>query len=92
MKTYKYFHNSENSFLSIYTSIIIGNYFQNILEAETWIYDLKEANRNSSNNPTWFKLYSFKDRYGVESLTPMELDKLTHKLATDRSLLEEYSR
>jgi hypothetical protein len=64
----------------------------NILEAETWIYDLKEANKNSSNSPAWFKLYSFKDEYGVESLTPIELDKLTHKLATDRSLLEGYSR
>jgi hypothetical protein len=92
MKTYKHFHNNDNSFLSIKALIIIGNYFQNVLEAETWIYDLQEANKNSSNNPAWFKLYSFKDEYGVESLTPTELDKLTHKLATNRSLLEGYSR
>jgi hypothetical protein len=28
----------------------------------------------------------------VESLTPKEMDKLMHRLAANRSLLEEYSR
>jgi sphingomyelin phosphodiesterase len=65
---------------------------QNILDIETWIFNLTEANTNANANPTWFKLYSFKDAYGVQSLTPTEMDKLIHKLAANRSLLEEYSR
>jgi len=65
---------------------------QNILDSETWIFNLTEANTHANVNPTWFKLYSFKDAYGVQSLTPTEMDKLTHKLAANRSLLEKYSR
>jgi hypothetical protein len=71
---------------------ITVNYFQNILDSETWIFNLTKANTNASVNPAWFKLYSFKDIYGVASLTPTEMDKLTHRLAANRSLLEEYSR
>jgi len=63
----------------------------NLLDGETWIFDLKEANKNSSISPTWFKIYSYQSEYGVESLTPTELDKLTHRLAADRTLLQRYA-
>lgn len=53
---------------------------------------MTKANTNATVNPDWFKLFSFKDIYGVESVTPIEMDKLTHRLAANRSLLEEYSR
>ncbi|PNF14903.1 hypothetical protein B7P43_G04321 [Cryptotermes secundus] len=78
-----------NSNYKIYT---VDSATYNILDSETWIFNLTKANTNASVNPTWFKLYSFKDIYGVESLTPTEMDKLTHRLAANRSLLEEYSR
>jgi hypothetical protein len=71
---------------------VFYHYFQNIINSETWVFNLTKANTNATVNPDWFKLYSFKDIYGVESLTPTEMDKLTHRLAANRSLLEEYSR
>jgi hypothetical protein len=70
----------------------IGNYLQNILNSESWIFNLDEANKNPIVNPTWSRLYSFKDVFGVESQTAIEMEKLTHKLAANRSLLQEYSR
>lgn len=83
----------EQLFLNINLNWTInGNYFQGILNSESWIFHLTEANKDNSVNPTWFKLYSFKDEYGVESLSPIELDKLTHKLAGNSSLIQEYSR
>jgi hypothetical protein len=72
--------------------IVILHYLQNILDTESWIFDLNEANKNASQNPTWFKSYSFKEEYGVGSLNAIELHKLTHKLAENRSLLQKYSR
>jgi hypothetical protein len=72
--------------------IVILHYLQNILDAESWIFNLNEANTNTSQNPTWFKSYSFKEEYGVGSLSAIELDKLTHILAGNISLLQKYSR
>ncbi|XP_069688528.1 sphingomyelin phosphodiesterase-like isoform X2 [Periplaneta americana] len=63
-----------------------------VLDSETWIFNLTEANLNGNMTPNWFKSYSFKEAYGVESLTPTEMDKLIHKMATNSSLLEQYYR
>lgn len=63
-----------------------------ILDSETWIYNLTEANLKGNATPKWFKLYSFKEAYGVESLSPTSLDRLVQNMATNRSLLEQYSR
>jgi hypothetical protein len=65
---------------------------QEILDSETWIYNLTEANMNGNATPNWVKLYSFKDTYGVESLSPTSLDRLVQNMATNISLLEQYSR
>lgn len=73
-------------------SIVFWYYLQHIIDTESWIFKLSEANTNASLNPSWFKLYSFKEEYGVGSLNATELDKLTHKLAGNRSLLQKYAR
>jgi hypothetical protein len=65
---------------------------QDILDGETWIYNLTDANLKGNATPNWVKLYSFKEAYGVESLSPISLDRLVHNMATNRSLLEQYSR
>jgi hypothetical protein len=56
------------------------------------MYNLTEANLKGNATPDWVKLYSFKEAYGVESLSPTSLDKLVQNMATNRSLLEQYSR
>ncbi|KAJ4436564.1 hypothetical protein ANN_16597 [Periplaneta americana] len=64
----------------------------NILDIDTWIFNLTDANIHGNSTPTWFKLYSFQEAYGVPSLSPADLDVLTHKMATNVSLLQEYAR
>lgn len=78
-----------NSNYKIYS---VDSVTYDILDAESWIFNLTEANTNASLNPTWLKLYSFKEEYGVGSLNATELDTLTHKLAGNESLLQKYSR
>jgi hypothetical protein len=43
-------------------------------------------------DPAWFQQYSFKDVFGVESMDATEMEKLTHKLATNKTLLADYAR
>ncbi|PNF14909.1 hypothetical protein B7P43_G04318 [Cryptotermes secundus] len=75
-----------------YKSYKMDSATYNILDSETWIYNLTKANMNGNATPTWVKMYSFKEAYGVESLSPTSLDKLLQNMATNRSLLEQYSR
>jgi hypothetical protein len=69
-----------------------GNFLQNVINSESWIYRLAEANKNPSANPNWFQFYSFKDVFGVESMNTTEMEKLTHKLAKHHALLADYAR
>ncbi|KDR09868.1 Sphingomyelin phosphodiesterase [Zootermopsis nevadensis] len=64
----------------------------NVLNSESWTFDMVEANKYPYVNPNWNQLYSFQDVFGVESQTATEMEKLTHKLAVNRSLLHKYSR
>jgi hypothetical protein len=65
---------------------------QNVINSESWIYHLAEANKNPTVNPTWYQFYSFKDVLGVESMNATEMEKLTHKLAKHQDLLADYAR
>jgi hypothetical protein len=56
------------------------------------MYILAEANKNSSVDPNWFQVYSFKDVFGVQSMNAVEMATLTHKLAQNRTLIENYAR
>lgn len=58
-----------------------------ILDFETWIYNLTEANLTPDQNPRWFKEYSFKEEYGLKDLSPKSIDGLVKRFATDRELL-----
>jgi sphingomyelin phosphodiesterase len=48
------------------------------------------ANLTPDETPTWFKMYSFKEAYGVSSLEPVELDRLAHRMANDSSIMQQY--
>ncbi|XP_068081428.1 sphingomyelin phosphodiesterase-like isoform X1 [Anabrus simplex] len=63
-----------------------------VLDYETWIYNLTEANQNGKQKPKWYKLYSFRKAYGVKSMTPAALDELVHRMAAHHELLEQYQR
>lgn len=52
-------------------------YFQNILDHDTWIFNLTEANAAADQTtPRWFKEYSFREHYNVSSCSPAVLGVL----------------
>uniref|UniRef100_A0A914VBV9 Sphingomyelin phosphodiesterase n=1 Tax=Plectus sambesii TaxID=2011161 RepID=A0A914VBV9_9BILA len=73
---------------------IDGNYpgssFQ-ILDFEEWFLNLTEANANPSN-PTWQKLYSAKDEYGLSSMLPSEWNNMIERMKTDDALFDKYRK
>ncbi|KAJ8974387.1 hypothetical protein NQ317_006166 [Molorchus minor] len=82
------------------TTFSLGNPSYKIIEVdadtfvpwdiEEWTMDLAAANLDTENPPTWYKLYSFKDAYGVDSLEPSELDGLLQRMTKDHSLINQY--
>ncbi|XP_063920810.1 sphingomyelin phosphodiesterase-like [Zophobas morio] len=63
-----------------------------VLDYEEYTFNLTRANSNRTYSPEWYKLYSFKEAYGVENLMPSEVDKVLHRMATNHSLLDTYFR
>ncbi|XP_060525780.1 sphingomyelin phosphodiesterase-like [Cylas formicarius] len=59
---------------------------------EEWTFNLTDANTHPDTPPAWFKLYSFKEAYGVERLAPVALNDLLHLMARNHSLLTDYHR
>ncbi|XP_023725625.1 sphingomyelin phosphodiesterase [Cryptotermes secundus] len=78
-----------NSNYKVYT-VDPNNY--TVLNSESWMYILTDANKNPSEDPSWYQAYSFKDVFGVQSMSAIEMGNLTHTLAKNRPLLEEYAR
>ena len=58
-----------------------------IVDHETYIYNLTAANLN---NPSWFKLYSAKEAYGLESLRPKHLYEFVIRMAEDDQLFQKF--
>lgn len=63
---------------------------QQVIEHETWIYNLTEANLNASSSPKWFREYTFTDAYNVTNLSPASLDELMTSFASNRDLISTY--
>lgn len=61
-----------------------------VVDHETWIMDLDKANR--FGHPRWFRLYSARQAFGMNSLAPHEWDRLVHRMAVDERLFQKYYR
>ncbi len=59
-----------------------------MLDHETWVMNLKEA--NLYGYPIWYKLYSARDAYQMSALMPQDWDKLVTKLAENDELFNQY--
>ncbi|XP_045479749.1 sphingomyelin phosphodiesterase-like [Harmonia axyridis] len=60
---------------------------------EEWTFNLTEANlKPEKSTVDWYKLYSFKETYGVPSLEPKEVGKLVDNMARNKTLLEIYNK
>ncbi|KAK9730903.1 Acid sphingomyelin phosphodiesterase C-terminal region [Popillia japonica] len=60
---------------------------RDVLDHETWITDLGKANEPNSE-PHWFKSYSAREAYGMETLKPEEWDNLIDAMAKDKDLFK----
>ncbi|KAK9876806.1 hypothetical protein WA026_015044 [Henosepilachna vigintioctopunctata] len=57
-----------------------------VIDHETWTMNLREA--NLYGYPIWFKLYSARQAFGMESLKPQDWDNLVEKMSNDPKLFE----
>jgi len=70
-----------------------GNYAgttRTVLDHETWIMDLQEANRHAVNSPRWYRLYTAREAFRMPSLTPQDWDHLVHRMTYDDNLFQTY--
>ncbi|KAF2893416.1 hypothetical protein ILUMI_12760 [Ignelater luminosus] len=63
-----------------------------VLDYETWTFNVTAANLTPHISPSWYKLYSFKHTYGVNNLSPQELAALTVRMARTPYLTNLYFR
>lgn len=60
---------------------------------EEWTFNLTDANLYPGRSTVdWYKLYSFKDAYGLESLEPKEIGKFVDNMARNKTLLEMFNK
>lgn len=66
---------------------------QEVIDHETWIFNLTEANQAPDSSPNWFKEYSFKEFYQIPDLSPDTLSEMvTNKwMKEDNSLMTKVS-
>ncbi|XP_063244222.1 sphingomyelin phosphodiesterase-like [Bacillus rossius redtenbacheri] len=62
-----------------------------ILDAESWVFNLTDANLHRNSTPEWYRQYSFREAYGVKSLIPSEVETVVNRMAKDHSLLQKYN-
>jgi sphingomyelin phosphodiesterase len=67
-------------------------YFQEVLDYDHYTYNLTKANQNKDKDPEWYKLYSFKDAYGLKNTTYDSLTDLIGRMARNRTLMQQYFR
>ncbi|XP_059480867.1 sphingomyelin phosphodiesterase isoform X1 [Neocloeon triangulifer] len=59
-----------------------------VLDHENWVMSLKDA--NLYDYPIWYKLYSAKAAYKMNSLAPQEWDTLLDKFASEQEVFDIY--
>ncbi|KAJ8941450.1 hypothetical protein NQ318_016890 [Aromia moschata] len=63
-----------------------------ILNIDTYTFNLTHANLFSDFGPEWFRLYSMKEGYGLDDLSPASIDNLAKHFLTNTQLASRYWR
>jgi len=61
-----------------------------VIDHETWFMDLQAANAHPDREPVWQKLYTARDAYELESLSPRSWDDLVRRMNTNISLFSDF--
>lgn len=64
------------------------------MDFDEYTFNLTAANSAGSGvAPSWYKLYSFKEAWGVGDMTDLsQIDEVVRKIATDKNSLNQYFR
>lgn len=62
---------------------------QEVINVESWIYNLTEANENDSKSPNWFKQFSLKESFELDDLSPATMIKFVDQLAGNKTKLQQ---
>ncbi|XP_031616396.1 sphingomyelin phosphodiesterase-like [Contarinia nasturtii] len=85
---------SGTSFIGLnsnYRLYLADNNTFEIVDQETFIFNLTEANMTPGQPPRWFREYSFRDAFSVPDMSPYTLSKLVNDtFRHDRSALYKY--
>ncbi|XP_015127515.1 sphingomyelin phosphodiesterase [Diachasma alloeum] len=65
-----------------------GSSTRQVVDHETWIMNLEEANLYDS--PFWWRLYSARDAYQMASLLPAEWNRLVDRMIDDTEIFDVY--
>lgn len=65
---------------------------KSVLDYDEFTYNLTEANLTPNKPPRWYKLYSFKEAYGLESMNYEQLGNLIKRMTADASIMQKYYR
>ncbi|XP_066248576.1 sphingomyelin phosphodiesterase-like isoform X2 [Euwallacea similis] len=65
---------------------------RDVLEHETWTFDMELANKLPNNEPQWYKLYSATETYEMENLSPSEWNKVVERMIIDDDLFQRFYR
>lgn len=61
-----------------------------IMDHETWMFDLKKANQNPNVKPEWRSVYSGSAAHGIPDTTPKSLDIFVNNMATNEEAFQKY--
>ena len=63
-----------------------------ILDSDTWIYNLTEANSHPGRPPRWFRLYRATENYRIPNLLPQSLHTLVRRMSANITEFNQYYR
>lgn len=75
--------------------VVDGNYANStwaVLDHETYLMNLTEANEDPTREPRWHLEYAAKAEFGMQSLEPAEWDDLLNKMEFDDKLFDKFYR
>ncbi|KAG5890821.1 hypothetical protein JTB14_008262 [Gonioctena quinquepunctata] len=61
-----------------------------ILDMQEWTFNVTLANLYPQRRPEWYKLYTFKEAWGVHSLNAVEIDHLVKNMSSHHELIDQY--
>ena len=63
-----------------------------MLDVDTYIFNLTDANLSRDKQPEYFKLYNHRNDLEMENLFPADFDELAHRMKTDDATYNKFFR